>query len=92
MRETGSDLVWSFTGPVPSGYWLRRMAHETLVHRADALRPTEDMICESQLMIVRKRSLVQIGGFADMPKQLLDSRLFVRHGRLGDGDDLHEAA
>ncbi len=36
VRETGSDLVWSFTGPVPAGYWLRRMAHETLVHRADA--------------------------------------------------------
>lgn len=36
VREAGSDLVWSFTGPVPAGYWLRRMAHETLVHRADA--------------------------------------------------------
>jgi uncharacterized protein (TIGR03083 family) len=35
-REAGSDLVWSFTGPVPAGFWLRRMAHETLVHRADA--------------------------------------------------------
>lgn len=34
--EAGSDLVWSFTGPTPAGYWLRRMAHETLVHRADA--------------------------------------------------------
>jgi uncharacterized protein (TIGR03083 family) len=36
VREAGSDLVWSFTGPVPAGFWLRRMAHETLVHRADA--------------------------------------------------------
>ena len=36
VREAGSDLVWSFTGLVPAGYWLRRMAHETLVHRADA--------------------------------------------------------
>jgi uncharacterized protein (TIGR03083 family) len=35
-REAGSDLVWSFTGPTPAGFWLRRMAHETLVHRADA--------------------------------------------------------
>ena len=35
-REAGSDLVWSFTGPAPAGFWLRRMAHETLVHRADA--------------------------------------------------------
>jgi uncharacterized protein (TIGR03083 family) len=35
-REAGGDLVWSFTGPTPAGFWLRRMAHETLVHRADA--------------------------------------------------------
>ena len=27
---------WSFTGPTPAGFWIRRMAHETLVHRADA--------------------------------------------------------
>ena len=36
VREAGSDLVWSFTGPATAGFWLRRMAHETLVHRADA--------------------------------------------------------
>src|ERR1700722_5033815 len=36
VREAGSDPVWSFTGPVPAGFWIRRMAHETLVHRADA--------------------------------------------------------
>jgi uncharacterized protein (TIGR03083 family) len=36
VRAAGSALVWSFTGPVPAGFWLRRMAHETLVHRADA--------------------------------------------------------
>src|SRR5215469_10660198 len=36
VREAGGDLVWSFTGPVPAGFWIRRMAHETLVHRADA--------------------------------------------------------
>jgi uncharacterized protein (TIGR03083 family) len=36
VREAGSDVVWSFTGLTPAGFWLRRMAHETLVHRADA--------------------------------------------------------
>ena len=36
VREAGSDLVWSFTGSAPAGFWIRRMAHETLVHRADA--------------------------------------------------------
>jgi uncharacterized protein (TIGR03083 family) len=36
VRAAGSAVVWSFTGPVPAGFWIRRMAHETLVHRADA--------------------------------------------------------
>ena len=36
VRAADGDLVWSFTGPVPASFWLRRMAHETLVHRADA--------------------------------------------------------
>jgi uncharacterized protein (TIGR03083 family) len=36
VREADSDLVWSFTGPAPAVFWIRRMAHETLVHRADA--------------------------------------------------------
>jgi len=36
VRQAGSDLVWTFTGPAPASYWIRRMAHETLVHRADA--------------------------------------------------------
>jgi uncharacterized protein (TIGR03083 family) len=36
VREADSDLVWTFTGLVPAGFWIRRMAHETLVHRADA--------------------------------------------------------
>jgi uncharacterized protein (TIGR03083 family) len=36
VQAAGSDLVWSFAGPSPAGFWLRRMAHETLVHRADA--------------------------------------------------------
>jgi uncharacterized protein (TIGR03083 family) len=36
VREADSDIVWTFTGPAPAGFWIRRMAHETLVHRADA--------------------------------------------------------
>ncbi len=36
VREAGNDLVWTFTGLAPAGFWMRRMAHETLVHRADA--------------------------------------------------------
>jgi uncharacterized protein (TIGR03083 family) len=36
LREAGDDPVWAF-GPLrPAGFWARRMAHETLVHCADA--------------------------------------------------------
>ena len=28
--------VWTFTGPRPASWWLRRRVHEVLVHRADA--------------------------------------------------------
>jgi uncharacterized protein (TIGR03083 family) len=34
--EAGTDIVWSFVGAVPATFWTRRMAHETLVHLADA--------------------------------------------------------
>jgi uncharacterized protein (TIGR03083 family) len=36
VREADSDLVWTFSGPAPASFWIRRMTHETLVHRADA--------------------------------------------------------
>ncbi len=42
VREADGDPVWAFVGnqptgsQVPAGFWGRRMAHETLVHRADA--------------------------------------------------------
>ncbi len=36
VEDAGSEPVWSFTGMTPVRFWARRMAHETLVHRADA--------------------------------------------------------
>jgi uncharacterized protein (TIGR03083 family) len=36
VREADGEIVWSFAGPAPASFWIRRMAHETLVHRADA--------------------------------------------------------
>jgi uncharacterized protein (TIGR03083 family) len=36
VGEAGSDPVWTFSGPQPGLFWLRRMTHETSVHRADA--------------------------------------------------------
>jgi uncharacterized protein (TIGR03083 family) len=36
LRAAGDDPVWAFGQLRPAGFWARRMAHETLVHCADA--------------------------------------------------------
>ena len=37
VREAGPSLpVWSWAGEQTAGFWVRRMAHETVMHRADA--------------------------------------------------------
>src|SRR5690606_31895826 len=37
VDHVGADArVWTFIGPRPAGWWIRRRVHETAVHRADA--------------------------------------------------------
>ncbi|HET6734124.1 maleylpyruvate isomerase family mycothiol-dependent enzyme [Mycobacterium sp.] len=37
VDRVGSDArVWTFTGPRPAGWWIRRRLHEVAVHGADA--------------------------------------------------------
>lgn len=37
VADTGPDTpVWTFTGPQPAAWWIRRRLHESTVHRADA--------------------------------------------------------
>jgi uncharacterized protein (TIGR03083 family) len=37
VAGTGPDVpVWTFTGPRPAAWWVRRRLHESVVHRADA--------------------------------------------------------
>jgi uncharacterized protein (TIGR03083 family) len=37
VDRVGSDArVWTFIGPRPAGWWIRRRLHEVTVHRADA--------------------------------------------------------
>jgi uncharacterized protein (TIGR03083 family) len=37
VDATGPDVaVWTFTGPKPAAWWIRRRLHEATVHRADA--------------------------------------------------------
>ena len=77
VREAGSDLVWSFTGPVPAGFWLRRMAHETLVHRADAQLAAGG---EPEPVIE-----------AEVAADAIDEWLMLLAGGLGDADERAKA-
>lgn len=37
VDQVGADArVWTFLGPRPAGWWIRRRLHEVTVHRADA--------------------------------------------------------
>jgi uncharacterized protein (TIGR03083 family) len=36
VAEAGDAPVWTFTGPRPASWWIRRRLHEWTVHRADA--------------------------------------------------------
>jgi uncharacterized protein (TIGR03083 family) len=36
VDRVGSDRVWTFIGPKPAGWWIRRRLHEMTVHYADA--------------------------------------------------------
>jgi uncharacterized protein (TIGR03083 family) len=37
VDEVGADIpVWTFLGPRPAAWWIRRRLHEATVHRADA--------------------------------------------------------
>jgi uncharacterized protein (TIGR03083 family) len=77
VQEAGSDLVWSFTGPTPAGYWLRRMAHETLVHRADAQLAAG---AEPEPVIE-----------AEIAADAIDEWLMLLTGGLGNSDDRTKA-
>jgi uncharacterized protein (TIGR03083 family) len=36
VDRVGQTRVWTFLGPRPAGWWIRRRLHEVTVHRADA--------------------------------------------------------
>jgi uncharacterized protein (TIGR03083 family) len=40
VLATGESPVWTFFGPRPATFWLRRMLHDTTVHHADAAYAT----------------------------------------------------
>jgi uncharacterized protein (TIGR03083 family) len=44
LREAGDEQVWAFGQLTPARFWARRMAHETLVHCADAQEAAGDEV------------------------------------------------
>jgi uncharacterized protein (TIGR03083 family) len=36
VDRVGTSRVWTFIGPRPAGWWIRRRLHEVTVHKADA--------------------------------------------------------
>ncbi|MEU6644378.1 maleylpyruvate isomerase family mycothiol-dependent enzyme [Saccharomonospora sp. NPDC046836] len=40
VPAAGESPVWTFFGPRPAAFWLRRMLHDTIVHNADAALAT----------------------------------------------------
>jgi uncharacterized protein (TIGR03083 family) len=40
VAAAGESPVWTFFGPQPATFWLRRMVHDTTVHHADAALAT----------------------------------------------------
>jgi uncharacterized protein (TIGR03083 family) len=40
VQAAGDTPVWTFFGPHPARFWLRRMLHDTTVHHADAALAT----------------------------------------------------
>ena len=40
VQAAGDTPVWTFFGPQPARFWLRRMLHDTTVHHADAALAT----------------------------------------------------
>ncbi|MFC1441428.1 maleylpyruvate isomerase family mycothiol-dependent enzyme [Streptacidiphilus sp. N1-10] len=86
LREVGTGLeVWGWAGEFSTGWWGRRMAHETLVHRIDA-----------ELAVDGRPGRIDAELAADNIDELLHnaaapaSRAFPNRGRLrGDGGTLH---
>lgn len=86
VEQTGSDTpVWTFLGPRPADWWIRRRLHETVVHRADAA------------LALGATFQVEPAVAADAITEYLE-RVAVRAGQegpaggdrpLGDGQSLH---
>lgn len=71
VQAAGRDRVWAFDELRPAGFWARRMAHETAVHRADA-----------EIAVGRAPDLA-----AELAADAIDEWLGMMSGLMTDGTD-----
>ncbi|HUZ38882.1 MAG TPA: maleylpyruvate isomerase family mycothiol-dependent enzyme [Streptosporangiaceae bacterium] len=92
VRDAGDAPVWTHQGVGPARYWMRRMAHETSVHRADAqlafgLRPQIDALTAADGIAEWLGFLAAPGaGSTRPPLTALDGRVLHIHA-TDDGLD-----
>jgi uncharacterized protein (TIGR03083 family) len=78
VHGAGGEQVWTHLGQGTAGYWARRMAHETAVHRADA-----------QLAVGQRPEIGPAVAVDGIDEWLGFQRMDASRPRLPDGKVLH---
>lgn len=83
VREAGPGTrVWTWADDQTAGFWLRRMVHETVVHRADAA-----LACERPIEIAPDLAADGISELLQIIPYVLEKPDTI--GLLGIGQSLH---
>ena len=81
VAKIGPDNpAWTFQGPRPSVWWVRRRLHEATVHRADV-----EVARGAEFVIAPELAADGIGEWLD----LITARLSQNEQPLSDGDSVH---
>lgn len=88
VAAAGDDPVWTFLGPAPARWWLRRRAHEVAVHLADVQLATgREPDLDADLAADGIGEWLEIiAGSAHAATEVARSRA---EGLRGDGQTLH---
>ncbi|HEX9031134.1 MAG TPA: maleylpyruvate isomerase family mycothiol-dependent enzyme [Streptosporangiaceae bacterium] len=84
VREADQDRVWAFGELRPASFWARRMAHETLVHGADAA-----LACGRQPVLTAEFASDAIDEWLAMASGRSGGEPDPRSDALPDGRSLH---
>lgn len=82
VEQTGGDVaVWTFLGPRPASWWIRRRLHEVLVHRADAA-----LALGQPFEVAAEAAADAISEWLDIVTVAADTEAVAG---LGDGQSIH---